>query len=49
MIEACIAAPASLRFDVFFAVSNNCWGYRDLTHARDVLGWVPLDAAENHR
>ena len=49
MIEACVAAPASVRFDVFFAVSNNRWGYRDLAHARDVLGWAPLDAAENHR
>ena len=49
MIEACVAAPASVCFDVFFAVSNNRWGYRDLTHARDVLGWVPLDAAEDHR
>ena len=49
MIEACVAAPASVRFDVFFAVSNNRWGYRDLTHAREVLGWVPLDAAEDHR
>ncbi len=49
MIEACVAAPPSVRFDVFFAVSNNRWGYRDLAHARDVLGWVPLDAAEDHR
>ena len=49
MIEACLRAPASVSFDVFFAVSNNRWGYRDLTHARDVLGWAPLDAAEDHR
>jgi len=45
----CIAAPASVRFDTFFVTSNNRWGYRDLTHARAVLGWEPLDRAEAHR
>jgi uronate dehydrogenase len=49
MIEACITAPASLRFDTFFAVSRNRWGYRDLEHPRAVLGWEPLDAAESYR
>ncbi len=49
MIDLCLKAPASLRFDVFFAVSDNRWSYRDLDHARRVLGFEPLDAAENHR
>jgi uronate dehydrogenase len=49
MIELAIAAPASLGFDVFFAVSDNRWGYRDLEHARRILGFVPLDRAEDHR
>src|SRR5216110_3562216 len=49
MLELCLAAPDSVRFDVFFAVSNNTWGYRDLDHARRVLGFEPLDAAETHR
>jgi len=48
-LERCIAAPSSVRFDIFFATSNNRWGYRDLTHARDVLGWEPLDRAEDYR
>ena len=48
-LERCIAAPPSIRFDTFFATSNNRWGYRDLTHARDVLGWEPLDRAEDQR
>jgi nucleoside-diphosphate-sugar epimerase len=47
MIVACIEAPASLRFDIFFVVSNNRWNYRDLEHARRVLGWTPLDRAED--
>jgi nucleoside-diphosphate-sugar epimerase len=49
MMELAIAAPADVRFDVFFALSDNRWGYRDLEHARRVLGFVPLDRAEDHR
>jgi nucleoside-diphosphate-sugar epimerase len=49
MIARCIAAPDSLRFDIFYAVSDNRWGYRDLEHARAVLGFEPLDRAEDHR
>ena len=48
-LERCIAAPPAVRFDTFFATSSNRWGYRDLAHAREVLGWEPLDRAEDHR
>ena len=47
MIAACIEAPPTVRFDVFFVVSDNRWNYRDLEHARTVLGWAPLDSAES--
>ena len=49
MIARCLTAPASLRFDVFFATSENRWNYRDLDHPKKVLGWTPLDRAEDHR
>jgi nucleoside-diphosphate-sugar epimerase len=49
MVERCIEAPGSLRFDVFYALSKNRWGYRDLEHAREVVGFVPEDAAESYR
>jgi nucleoside-diphosphate-sugar epimerase len=49
MIARCVAAPDSLRFDIFYVVSDNRWGYRDLEHARAVLGFEPLDRAEDHR
>lgn len=49
MIVACIEAPVTLRFDTFFVVSDNRWSYRDLDHARAVLGWTPLDSADRHR
>jgi len=48
-LEACVEAPESVRFDIFFCTSRNKWGYRDLEHPRAVLGWEPVDAAENHR
>jgi uronate dehydrogenase len=49
MVERCIAAPESLHFDIFFVVSDNKWSYRDLSHARAVVGYVPADRAEDHR
>jgi hypothetical protein len=49
MIEACIEAPESLRFDVFYVVSNLRHGYRDVEHARTVLGWTPMDSADTPR
>ena len=48
-IAACIEAPATVRFDTFFVVSDNRWNYRDLEHARQVLGWAPVDRAEDHQ
>ena len=47
ILERCIDAPDDLKYDIFFATSNNRWGYRDLEHAREVLGYVPLDSAES--
>ncbi|HZF04809.1 MAG TPA: NAD(P)-dependent oxidoreductase [Patescibacteria group bacterium] len=49
MIEACIEAPPSLRFDVFYVVSNLRHGYRDVEHASRVLGWTPMDSADTPR
>jgi nucleoside-diphosphate-sugar epimerase len=49
MIECCLAAPPSIRFDTFFVTSRNRWGYRDIAHARAVVGFEPVDAAEDHR
>ena len=49
MIERCIEAPDRVRFDVFYVVSDNRWSYRDLDHARDVVGYQPEDRAEDFR
>ena len=49
MIERAIEAPDDLGFGIFFAVSDNRWSYRDIEHARAVLGYEPRDRAEDHR
>ena len=46
IIQKCIDAPKELMYDIFFATSNNKWGYRDLEHARLVLGFEPLDSGD---
>lgn len=49
MIERCIEAPLALKFDIFYAISDNKWGYRDWSHAHEVVGFRPQDSAENYR
>ena len=49
VLQRCIDAPDDLGYDVFFATSDNPRGYRDLSHAREVLGYVPEDSAEAFR
>jgi len=46
MVERSVNASDDLRFDIFYAVSNNrlCWV--DIEHAREVLGYIPQDRAE---
>ena len=46
MLQRCIEAPQDLVYDVFLATSNNRWGYRDLEHPREVLGYQPQDSAD---
>ena len=49
MVEKCIEAPESMRYDIFYVLSNNKWSYRDLDHARSVVGFEPQDNAEDYR
>lgn len=49
LLESCVEAPDDLKFDIFYGVSNNKWSYRDMEHAKEVLGFVPQDSAENYR
>lgn len=49
LVQKCLEAPESLRYDTFYGVSNNTWGFNDFQHAREVLGYEPQDNAEQHR
>lgn len=46
IVTRCLAASDDLRFDVFYAVSDNRDRWVDIEHARDMLGYVPQDGAE---
>jgi nucleoside-diphosphate-sugar epimerase len=48
MVEKCLAAPMSLRYDIFDAISNNKYKWRNTSHATDVLGWVPQQSVDDH-
>ena len=47
LIQACVDAPEELRFDVFYGMSNNRYLWVDMSNARDKLGFVPQDRAED--
>jgi nucleoside-diphosphate-sugar epimerase len=47
ILEKCVEAPDDLMYDIFLATSNNKWGYRDLEHPKQVLGYVPQDSVDN--
>ena len=46
VLRRCIDAPERFSYDIFFATSDNRWGYHDLAHTREVLGYEPQDSAE---
>ena len=48
LVEACVNATDDLKFDIFYAVSNNKSSYRDMSHAKEVLGFEPMDSVESH-
>lgn len=43
MVVKCIDAPDSLHFDIFYVTSKNQRGYRDLEHAKHMVGYSPKD------
>jgi nucleoside-diphosphate-sugar epimerase len=45
--ECCINAPQSVRYGIFYGMSDNQYRWVDLDHARKVIGYVPQDRAED--
>lgn len=48
MIDRCLGAPESLKYDIFNAISDNRYRWRDIAHAKEVLGWEPGGHAEDY-
>lgn len=46
LIERCVNADVSLKFEVFYAVSNNDYRWVDIDDGRRKVGFVPQDRAE---
>ena len=47
LVEKCILAPDSLRYDILFGLSNNRHNWVDVDHARQVVAYEPQDSAED--
>lgn len=47
MVRAALEAPEDLKHDIFYVVSNNKYSYRDMSHAKEMLGFEPLDSADD--
>jgi uronate dehydrogenase len=49
LVRCSLAAPATLRFGIFYGVSANTWRIWDIDNARAELGYEPIDNAEIFR
>ena len=47
IVERCVEAPDDVKFDIFYGVSDNRARFRDISHAREVIGYVPQDGIQN--
>lgn len=46
MVTRCMDARGDVRFDIFHAFSKSPYQWKDIEHARDVIGYVPQDDVE---
>jgi uronate dehydrogenase len=46
LVRACVAAPETLRFGIYFGVSANTWRIWDIENVQRELGYEPLDDVE---
>lgn len=47
LIVKSVYVDESIKFDVLFGTSQNRYGYRDLSRARDIAGFDPKDSADD--
>ena len=46
IVWRCVEAPADVRYDIVYGVSNNRTRFRDLEHTTNLVGYVPEDGVE---
>lgn len=49
LVKRCIEAPPSVRFGIYYGVSNNLWRFWDLANAEREIGYRPTEDAEGFR
>ena len=49
LVRGCVDAPDSLRFAIFYGVSDNTWRFWDISNSRELAGYAPQDNAERWR
>ena len=45
--QKCIDAPEKVNYEILFATSKNKWSYRDISAAKEIIGFEPLDSADD--
>ena len=46
IIDKCLGAPESLKYDIFNAISENKYRWRSTDHTKEVLNWRPIGSAD---
>jgi nucleoside-diphosphate-sugar epimerase len=46
IVDCCLSAPRSLRYEIFDAISENRVRWRDTTPAKELLGWRPTGTSD---
>ena len=49
VIDKCLGAPESLKYDIFNAISENKYRWRSTDHTKEVLGWRPTGSADIYK
>ena len=49
LVDKCIMADNSIKFAIFWGVSNNRWRIWDISNAKELIGYEPNETAETFR
>lgn len=46
LVDRCLSAPDSVRYGIYYGVSNNHWRFWDVSNSAEEIGYQPTDNAE---